>query len=289
VLNLSLEELYAGVVKKMKVTRRVVCKECEGKGSATKQSYQCTGCKGAGTKVTLTQFGPGRYAQQRMPCDVCHGTGENIPQKDRCKTCNGEKVVEDSKVIKVEIDRGSKDGKKVMFRGESDELPGAQAGDLIFVVKEKPHTQFKREGVHLYLEKEIPLLDALTGTQFVVTHLDGRNLMVKANDIIKPGDVKEISGEGMPVPSRPYEQGNLYIKFSIKFPDKLSSDQVTGLHKFLPKSTTVVRPDGAEDVELKQVDPTKLRQDAYEDRRPGEAYDEDEAPGGARSVQCAQQ
>jgi len=293
VLNLSLEELYNGIQKKMKVTRRVICKTCDGKGSASKQSYQCSGCKGTGMKVTVTSLGPGRYAQQRGPCNECKGTGENIPAKDRCATCSGEKVVEDSKIIKVEVDRGSKEGKKVVFRGESDELPGTQAGDLIFVVKEKPHDVFKRDGVHLTMEKEIPLIEALTGTRFVITHLDNRKLVVSSDDILKPGDVKEINGEGMPVPSRPYQKGNLYIKFSIKFPDKLSPEQVTGLKNttLLPRPPQATVPEDAEKVELAPFDAARTRQDLYEERRPGEAYDEDDANGGAggQRVQCAQQ
>jgi DnaJ family protein A protein 2 len=150
-------------------------------------------------KVTVTSLGPGRYAQQRGPCPDCRGSGETIPAKDRCKTCNGEKVVEDSKILKVEIDKGSKEGKKVVFRGESDELPGAQPGDLIFVVKEKPHALFKREGVHLYIEKEILLIEALAGTKFTINHLDGRKLLVKSEpgQCIRPGDCKEILNEVM--------------------------------------------------------------------------------------------
>jgi len=293
VLNLSLEELYNGVQKKMKVTRRVVCKACEGRGSISKQSYQCSGCKGTGMKVTVTQLGPGRYAQQRGPCTDCNGSGENIPAKDRCKTCNGDKVVEDSKIIKVEIDKGSKEGKRVVFRGESDELPGAQAGDLIFVVKEKPHDVFKRDGVHLYMDKEIPLIEALTSTRFVVKHLDDRNLVVTSDDIIKPGEVREIQNEGMPIPSRPYQRGNLFIKFSIKFPDKLTPEQVKGLNEttLLPRLPLEPVPENAEKVDLLTFNPKDASQESYEERRTGEAYDDDDGMGGGggQRVQCSQQ
>jgi len=276
----------------MKVTKKIICKPCEGKGSTAKgASYHCNSCKGSGVKVTVTQMGPGYYSQQRSVCDVCRGTGEAIPAKDRCKTCGGEKTVEDVTYLKVEVDKGSKEGKKVVFRGESDQLPGTQPGDLIFVVKEKPHELFKRDGVHLYMEKEISLIDALTGTKFLISHLDGRKLLIQSKEIIKPGDVKEISNEGMPVPSRPYEHGNLYIKFTIKFPDKLSLEQVNGLRSALPQiyPPDAVKGEGVEEVDLRPVDPSRARQDAYEDRRGGEAYDEDDMRGGPRSVQCAQQ
>jgi DnaJ family protein A protein 2 len=294
ILNCTLEELYNGTAKKMKITKKVICKACEGKGSSAKgATYTCSGCKGSGVKVTVTQMGPGYYSQQRSVCDNCRGTGEAIPAKDRCKTCSGEKTVEDVTYLNVEIDKGSKEGKKIMFRGESDQLPGTQPGDLIFVVKEKPHNLFKRDGVHLVMEKEISLIDALTGTKFVIPTLDkdGRKLLVQTKEVIKPGDLKEISNEGMPVPSRPYEHGNLYIKFTIKFPDKLNADQINSLRAALPQTVPADAVPGAgmDEVELRPVDPARVRQDAYEDHRAGEAYDEDDARGGARSVQCAQQ
>lgn len=292
VLNLSLQDLYAGITKKMKVTRKVVCQTCEGKGTASKSAaHQCSGCKGTGIKVVVQQMGPGYYSQQQGTCPDCKGAGEVIPAKDRCKTCSGEKVVESQKIINVEIDPGSKEGKKVILRGEADELPGLQAGDLIFVVKEKPHDLFKRDGVHLIMEKEIPLINALTGTHFAITHLDGRKIHIRteAGDIIKPGDVREIPNEGMPVPTRPYERGNLYVKFSVKFPEKLSQKQVQGLLGSLPEGLPSIPHDPeAEKSTLKPVDPSKLNQNAYTSHGGGEAYDEDEREG-ARSVQCSQQ
>jgi len=216
--------------------------------------------------------------------------GRLFLQKIVAKLAPEKKTIEDVTYLNVEIDKGSKEGKKIVFRGESDQLPGTQPGDLIFVVKEKPHNLFKRDGVHLVMEKEIPLIDALTGTKFVVPTLDkdGRKLLVQTKEVIKPGDLKEISNEGMPVPSRPYEHGNLYIKFTIKFPEKLNADQINSLRVALPQAAAV-DGSGMDEVELRPVDPSRVRQDAYEDHRSGEAYDEDDGRGGARHVQCAQQ
>lgn len=49
--------------------------------------------------------------QQRVQCDTCSGTGESIPARDRCKTCNGSKTSAENKILKVEIDKGMKEGK----------------------------------------------------------------------------------------------------------------------------------------------------------------------------------
>jgi len=41
-----------------------------------------------------------------------------------------------------------------------------------------PHEVYKRKGADLFFEKEIDLIEALTGVNFVVKHLDGRNIKV---------------------------------------------------------------------------------------------------------------
>ncbi len=52
--------------------------------------------------------------------------------KDRCKTCNGRKVVRDRKLLEVHIDKGMKDGQKITFRGESN-----QVMSLIYIMARK--------------------------------------------------------------------------------------------------------------------------------------------------------
>ena len=145
---------------------------------------QCTTCSGRGIKVTLRQMGP-MIQQIQQPCDMCSGTGEMINAKDRCKTCNGKKVISEKKMLEVHIDKGMKGGQTINFRGESDQAPGVTPGDVIIVIEEKPHDRFKRQGDDLVIDQEIDLLTALGGGQFAIKHLDERALVVKIN----PGEV----------------------------------------------------------------------------------------------------
>jgi len=60
-----------------------------------------------------------------------------------------------------------------------DESPGVLGGDIhvrIFIDK---HKVFERKGADLFIEKKISLLEALTGTNFEIKHLDGNLLKVK--------------------------------------------------------------------------------------------------------------
>ncbi|XLU27167.1 hypothetical protein S245_063233, partial [Arachis hypogaea] len=53
----------------------------------------------------------------------------------------------------------------------------------------KEHLRFKQEHDDLYIEHNLNLTEALYGFQFVVTYLDGRQLLIKSNlgEVIKPG------------------------------------------------------------------------------------------------------
>ena len=88
-------------------------------------------------------------------------------------------MIKEKKVITCEVDKGAPDGEKYIFHGESDAHPDKEPGDVVLVVKEQPHKLFKRKGADLLIEKEITLLEALTGVDFVVDFLDGSKFRVQ--------------------------------------------------------------------------------------------------------------
>merc|ERR1719401_427638 len=70
----------------------------------------------------------------------------------------------------------------------ADEHPDADAGDVVFVLKQQEHAIFKRKGADLFIEKTISLVEALCGFELEVKHLDGRKLLIKTQpgEIVKP-------------------------------------------------------------------------------------------------------
>lgn len=176
----------------------------------------------------MMQLGPGMYSQRTGPCDECDGKGESIDPAKKCKTCNGKKIQKDKKKLKVEIDKGAPNGEKYVIHGEGDQIPDAEPGDVVIQVRERPHKLFKRKGADLFMEKEISLIEALTGLEFLLTHLDGRKIRIqnKAGDVIKPEDYKTVEGLGMPLNKRSYQFGNLVIHFKIKFPASMDTKHI---------------------------------------------------------------
>jgi DnaJ family protein A protein 2 len=220
-LGVTLEDLYKGKTTKLSVTRNVLCSTCTGTGTKSGASTgKCKTCEGRGIRLIIKQLGPGMIQQMQTVCNDCGGKGEVIKEEDKCKDCKGKKVNKEKKILQVYVDKGMRHGQKIVFSGESDEAPGQEPGDIIFVLIEKKHEVFKRNGNDLYMETTIPLIEALAGFSFTIKHLDDRVLLVKSDkgEIINPGDIKMIANEGMPIHKRPFEKGNLYIHFNIEFP-----------------------------------------------------------------------
>ena len=205
-IKLTLEEIYTGKTTKIAVNRERICGTCNGVGGKEGAVKKCDGCKGRGMIMKMTMLGPGMYSQSQGPCDECRGTGEIIDEKNKCKTCNGKKVVKEKKVLEAEIDKGTPNNYQYTFHGEADEYPGIEPGDVVIVAQEQPHKKFKRKGADLLMEKQITLHEALTGVDFVVTHLDGTKIRIKnePGEVIKPDDLKTVVGKGLPFHKKTY-------------------------------------------------------------------------------------
>ena len=81
-----------------------------------------------------------------------------------------------NKQLEVYIQRGMRNGQRITFTGEGDQMPGATQGDIIVVLQQKQHPVFQRKGTDLIMKKEVSLTEALCGVSFVVEHLDGHKV-----------------------------------------------------------------------------------------------------------------
>ncbi|KAF7123890.1 hypothetical protein RHSIM_Rhsim12G0056800 [Rhododendron simsii] len=139
-------------------------------------------------------------------------------------------------ILKIDIKPGWKNGTKITFPEKGNQEPGMTPGDLIFVVDEKPHALFKRDGNDLIVHQKISLLEALTGKTLDLIALDGRNITIPLKGITRPSHEVVIPNEGMPVSKEPGKKGNLRIKFDVKFPASLTEEQKSDLKRVLGRS-----------------------------------------------------
>ncbi|KFZ23130.1 hypothetical protein V502_02392 [Pseudogymnoascus sp. VKM F-4520 (FW-2644)] len=291
--KVSLEDIYRGKVSKLALQKSVICSKCDGRGGKEGAVKKCTGCDGHGMKTMMRQMGPMIQRFQTV-CPDCNGEGEIIREKDKCKQCNGKKTVVERKVLHVHVDRGVKSGHKIEFRGEGDQTPGVQPGDVVFEIEQKPHARFQRKEDDIFYSAEIDLVTALAGGNIFVEHLDERWLSVDIlpGEVINPGSVKMVRGQGMPS-HRHHDFGNLYIQFDVKFPEKnwtTNPAEFDALKAILPPTVQPVLPPAetmTEAVDLEDVDASQQARAAGHGMMDDD--DEDGHPAGAERVQCASQ
>jgi len=144
----------------------------------------------------------------------------------------------EDKVLEIQVLPGWKSGTKIRFPRAGNEQPSGESQDLVFVVEEKPHDLFTREGDDLICRIKIPLVDALTGTdgRKVIDALDGRKLQIPVPPgIVKPNQETRIPGGGMPIRKQgsTNKKGDLIVRWDVVFPDRLTPAQKEGLRKIL--------------------------------------------------------
>lgn len=284
-MSVQLEELYNGATRKLALQKNVICDKCEGRGGKKGAIEKCMQCRGAGLETRIHQIGPGLVQQIEQVCRKCSGTGEMISDKDRCKQCNGRKTVRERKVLEVHIDKGMRDGQKIIFSGEGDHEPDSQPGDIIILLDEKEHHTFVHAGTDLMMKMPVQLVEALCGFQRVIKTLDDRDLVITSppGEVIKHEMTKCIMEEGMPMFKNPLEKGRLIIQFDVIFPDSIPVSIIPALEQCLPPRPDIPIPIDAEQVNLVEYDPKQRRE--HNHRTP---YDEDERyDEGPRVQQCS--
>lgn len=230
-MRVTLEEAFAGSVRKVKVRRHTACDVCDGVGLSDPSAVaRCSQCDGSGIRLLERRAG---FMVQRMEvtCQACRGTGRTIPPEAVCRSCTGQGVQQTSSTVEVRIPAGVADGHTLVLQGQGDQLPGREADDLLCRVEVADHPIFARHDAHLVLPAEVSLEEALTGCRLTRTHLDGRQLRLRSprGDLWRPGSLWRLRGEGMPVLGRPGVRGDLLVRFAVRFPDRLEPEMVSRL------------------------------------------------------------
>ena len=247
VINVTLEDVFAGKTAFVDFTKQVNCGTCRGSGAKPPHKpAKCSACRGTGTRVVTRQMG-GMIQQSVGECPACHGQGETIAAGHKCTDCHGNKVVPKSTRLTVNVPKGVRSGETIVFPGEANQHPGATTGDVRVHIEVKPHPLFKRlKNDDLLIEQTISVGQAFSGFEFTIQTLDRRLLVVREtfgkpnSKIIKPNAIKMIPNEGLPSRSSG-RRGNLYVRFKVDFPDAplINPDAVASLSKEIRQTSHI--------------------------------------------------
>jgi DnaJ-class molecular chaperone len=215
-IQLTLEDVYRGynTVKKLKI--ETDCEDCLGLGK--KEVTNCAICNGIGYKQVNSQI-PFGFINKLLPCDICKQKGK-IASGDNCERCEGKCKM--NKILNIPISFPSGFFEDDFYRHIENDI------EFLFIAKIQTHSFYTRKGNDLLLNKEINLVEALTGFEFHLKLLDDRTILVKSieNMIIHPNKKYTLKNLGI-------NGADIEINFSIKFPESLNDNQCNSLKEIL--------------------------------------------------------
>ncbi|MFT5386257.1 MAG: molecular chaperone DnaJ [Saprospiraceae bacterium] len=227
-VSLTLEEIAAGVTKKIKVKKQINCSTCAGSGAKDSNSVTtCGTCRGSGyvRQVRSTFLG---QMQTTTACPTCQGAGETITAK--CNTCRGAGNMSGEETIEIEIPAGVEEGMQLSMRGRGNAgLKGGPSGDLLINIEEKKHDHLQREGMNIIYDLFLNFADAAIGTSVEVPVIDGK-VKVKIPAGTQSGKVFRLKGKGLPA-IQSYGRGDQLIHVNIWTPKKLNDEERALLEK----------------------------------------------------------
>jgi hypothetical protein len=141
----------------------------------------------------------------------------------------------EEKIFVIQVCAGWRELTRITFAKEGDESsqPLSEAGDIVFLLRAKPHPRFTRRGNDIVFTARLTLLQALTGATLAIETLDRRIIPIGLSEIATPGGSKLVVGEGLPHPKTGVK-GNLVIEFDIAFPQQLTTEQKNELKRIMP-------------------------------------------------------
>jgi molecular chaperone DnaJ len=218
-MKLTLEEIAAGVKKKIKVNKLV---------NAEGVTYKnCSTCNGTGriTRVSQTFLGA---MQTQSACHVCQGAGKMIDKKPTDSDAQGLKRQEE--VIEIEIPAGVEEGMQLSVTGKGNAGPfNGVPGDLIVVIEEVEHEELRRDSENLHFDAIVSFIDAALGESIEVPTVSGK-VKIKVDPGTQSGKVLRLKGKGLPV-LQGYGTGDLFVHIHIWTPTKLSKEEREILQK----------------------------------------------------------
>ena len=239
-VKLTLQEIAAGVQKKIKVNKYVTCESCGGTGARDSRSYRtCSTCGGAGqvTRVTQTLLG---HMQTTQVCPSCNGEGKIIEQK--CTNCHGEGIVKENEIISIKIPAGVAEGMQMSVSGKGNAARrGGINGDLLVLIEEEKHPELIRDNNDLLYNLYISITQAALGTAIEIPTVNGR-VKIKIEPGTQPGKILRLKGKGLPEVNN-YRNGDLLVSINVWIPKSLSRDEKKLLEKLNESPNFKPNPD----------------------------------------------
>ena len=123
-----------------------------------------------------------------------------------------------SRRFEVDIPPGVDNGSTVRVSPE-------RGTELLFRVTVTPDPSFRRDGMDVYTDANVPFEDAILGGEAEVQTIDGRRIWVTVPENTQNGQNIRLRGQGMPKLGSPDTRGDLYVAVRPAMPNHLTDEE----------------------------------------------------------------
>lgn len=211
-VNVSLDDVFRGIEKTLRLTIERDCKDCYTKC----HECDCTG-------VTTQQIRNGFFVQiMQVACTRCKGKGFVLAPAQGCGNCAGKGTYSVVQQIIVEVQPGCMTGDRIKFEGLGGQnRPDEKPGDLFAELFVEKHPIFDRENQDLIFKVDISLKESLIGTILEIPHFGGPiELNTSSLGVIKPGQRHKMKHRGIT------KKGAMIVQFNVVYPEKPLTEEV---------------------------------------------------------------
>jgi molecular chaperone DnaJ len=212
IINLTLEDIYFEKEIERIIIENEKCNHCHGSGHENDEYDFCETCDGNGVIENTI----GNFFVTQSTCNKCDGHGKIF--KNKCKKCNGMRFLTNEKKIKIKIPN---------FVSHGDRL---KMNNYLLTIQLEKHEKYEIKNKDLVYTENIPFTFAMLGGKIEIPTIDGKTISIDIKDIIMEDTILRIKKKGMKTVNKDY--GDMYIKFKIEYPKKITEKQKKILKEF---------------------------------------------------------
>lgn len=221
-VQLTLEEVAAGVEKAASLKLLDPCDRCEGQGAEPGSRAQtCPSCGGAGEVRRAQRSFFGQFITV-APCPTCKGEGSVIASS--CKKCRGDGRIRVDREIAIQVPAGVATGQYMTLRGVGNAgARGGARGDVHVVFEVADDPRFERDGEDLYTEVLVTYPQLVFGADTNVPTVSG-SVVLSVPAGTQSGQIFHLRGRGLPRVNTS-GTGDLHVRVQLWTPDRLTEKE----------------------------------------------------------------
>ncbi len=135
-------------------------------------------------------------------------------------------VLIEGKKVRIKIDPGVRDGKKLRLKGlGAPGIGGGERGDLYLTIKIEKHPYYELVGNDLYYDLYIDLYTALLGGKKQIRTLSGKTVNLTIPPETDNGKILRLKGMGFRVAENSNTLGDLFVRIKVELPKNLTAEE----------------------------------------------------------------